>query len=73
MIQIFSGFTLADFIAVIDDESLLTIFDDSIPIRSDGMALYKELHPHNIPGNIRRKKVKSIEVGQKIDFVVVVE
>lgn len=73
MVQIIVGFTLADFIAVIDEQSILMIYDDSVHVGSDKKAVYNKIKPNNIPGNIRRKKVKSIEAGQSVDFAIVVE
>lgn len=68
-----SSFRLVDFLNVIDEKSLLLIYDDSVPLRSDKRAVYNRLMPEQIPGNIKRKKVKSIEIGQSIDFAIIVE
>ena len=73
MIEIISGFILSDFIKVIDEQSLLMIYDDSVPVGSNKKAAYNKIKPYQIPGNIRRKKVKSIETGQSVDFAIVVE
>lgn len=73
MIEITSGFILSDFIKVIDEQSQLMIYDDSVPVGSDKKAVYNKMKPYQIPGNIRRKKVKSIEAGQSVDFAIVVE
>ena len=73
MIEIISGFILSDFINVIDEQSILMIYDDSVPVGSDKKAVYNKMKPYQVPGNIRRKKVKSIEAGQSVDFAIVVE
>lgn len=73
MIEIMSGFILSDFISVINEKSLLLIYDDSIPLWSDKKAVYNKLLPNQVPENIRRKKVKSIEIGQSVDFAIIVE
>ena len=73
MIQIIAGFTLADFLAVIDEKSTLLIYDESARVRQGGRIVYNTVYPHQVGKNIRRKLVKSIEVGQTVDFMIIIE
>ena len=73
MIQIISKFTLADFLAVIDEKSTLLIYDESARVRQGSKIVYNTIYPHQVEKNIRRKMVKSIEVGQTVDFMIIIE
>ena len=73
MIQIISGFTLADFLAVIDEKSTLLIYDESARVCKGSKIVYNTIYPHQVEKNIRRKLVKSIEVGQTVDFMIIIE
>ena len=73
MIQIISEFTLADFLAVIDEKSTLLIYDESARARQGGSIVYNTIYPHQAEKNIRRKLVKSIKVGQTVDFMIIIE
>ena len=73
MIQIISEFTLADFLAVIDEKSTLLIYDESARVCEGCKIVYNTIYPHQVEKNIRRKLVKSIEVGQTVDFMIIIE
>ena len=73
MIQIISGFTLADFLVVIDEKSTLLIYDESARACKGCKIVYNTIYPHQVEKNIRRKLVKSIEVGQTVDFMIIIE
>ena len=73
MIQIIAGFTLADFLEVIDEKSTLFIYDESARVRQGGRVVYNTIYPHQVGRNIRRKLVKSIEVGQTVDFMIIID
>lgn len=73
MIQIISEFTLADFLAVIDVKSTLLIYDESARVCKGCKTVYNTIYPHQVEKNIRRKLVKSIEVGQTVDFMIIIE
>ena len=73
MIQIISGFTLADLLAVIDEKSTLLIYDESARVCKGTRIVYNTIYPHQVEKNIRRKLVKSIEVGQTVDFMIIIE
>ena len=72
MIQIINGFTLADFLAVIDEKSTLLIYDESARANQGCRIVYNTIYPHQAEKNIRRKLVKSIEVGQTVDFMIII-
>ena len=72
MIQIINGFTLADFLAVIDEKSTLLIYDESARVCEGSKIVYNTIYPHQVGKNIRRKLVKSIEVGQTVDFMIII-
>ena len=48
MIEIISGFILSDFINVIDEQSILMIYDDSVQVGSDKKAVYNKMKPYQI-------------------------
>ena len=73
MIQIISEFTLADFLAVIDEKSTLLIYDESARVCKGCKIVYNTIYPHQVEKDIRRKLVKSIEVGQTVDFMIIIE
>ena len=73
MIQIISGFTLADFLVVIDEKSTLLIYDESARVCKGCKIVYNTIYPHQVEKNIRRKLVKSIEVGKTVDFMIIIE
>lgn len=73
MIQIISEFTLADFLAVIDEKSTLLIYDESARVCKGCKIVYNTIYQHQVEKNIRRKLVKSIEVGQTVDFMIIIE
>ena len=73
MIQIISEFTLADFLAVIDEKSTLLIYDESARVCKGCKIVYNTIYPHQVEKNIRRKLVKRIEVGQTVDFMIIIE
>ena len=73
MIHIISGFTLADFLAVIDEKSTLLIYDESTRVCKGCKIVYNTIYPHQVEKNIRRKLVKSSEVGQTVDFMIIIE
>ena len=73
MIHIINGFTLADFLTVIDEKSTLLIYDESARVRQGGRIVYNTIYPHQVGKNIRRKLVKNIEVGQTVDFMIIIE
>ena len=72
MMRIITGFTLADFLAVIDEKSTLLIYDESARVCKECRIVYN-IYPHQAEKNIRRKLVKSIEVGQTVDFMIIIE
>ena len=71
--RIISGFTLEDFLAVIDEKSTLLIYDESARVCKGHRIVYNTIYPHQAEKNIRRKLVKSIEVGQTVDFMIIIE
>ena len=71
--RIKTGFTLEDFLAVIDEKSTLLIYDESARASKGGRIVYNTIYPHHAEKNIRRKLVKSIEVGQTVDFMIIIE
>ena len=73
MIQIITRFTLADFLSVIDGKSTLLIYDESARVCKGSRIVYNTIYPHQVEKNIRRKLVKSIEVGQTVDFMIIIE
>ena len=73
MIQIITGFTLADFLAVIDEKSTLLIYDESARASQGNRIVYNTIYPHQVGKNIRRKLVKNIEVGQTVDYMIIIE
>lgn len=72
MIQIITGFTLGDFLVVIDEKSTLLIYDESARVCQGDGIVYNNIYPHQVETNIRRKLVKSIEVGQTVDFMIMI-
>ena len=73
MMRIITGFTLEDFLAVIDEKSTLLIYDESARVCKGFRIVYNTIYPHQVGKNIRRKFVKSIEVGQTVDFMIIIE
>ena len=73
MMRIITGITLEDFLAVIDEKSTLLIYDESARICKGCRIVYNTIYPHHVEKNIRRKLVKSIEVGQTVDFMIIIE
>ena len=73
MTRIITGFTLADFLAVIDEKSTLLIYDESARVCKGSRIVYNTIYPHQVGNNIRRKLVKNIEVGQTVDFMIIIE
>ena len=72
MIQIISRFTLADFLEVIDEKSTLLIYDESARVCKGRRIVYNTIYPHQVGKNIKCKLVKSIEVGQTVDFMIII-
>ena len=56
--RIIPGFTLKDFLAVIDEKSTLFIYDESARVCKGCKIVYNTIYPHQVEKNIRRKMGK---------------